>query len=321
MNAPRAEPVRVGLVGCGRLAQLGYLPALARVSGAELVAVADPDHIRRQRVAGMAATRGMLVGSYADADTLVARATPDAVILASPAHCHVGDARAAARGCAALLVEKPPAPDVAGARALAAVAPNAWIGFNRRFDAGARRVRSAACEHGPVVVRASIAYRRTRWAAHTVNDDALLDLGPHLVDWIRWVARGDVVEVAARDLSHQRAVVDLTLERGRAHFSASTDGLHRETLELRDATGRCIARHRRGGAVGVLRGRLARGDHPLVTSLAAEVEQLTRAVRGDGSVDLATANDGVAVMTVLDAARASAARGGAATTVPRPRDP
>ena len=40
-------PVRIGLVGCGRLAELGYIPALARVHGAQLVAVADPDPIRR----------------------------------------------------------------------------------------------------------------------------------------------------------------------------------------------------------------------------------------------------------------------------------
>jgi myo-inositol 2-dehydrogenase/D-chiro-inositol 1-dehydrogenase len=321
MSGPTAAPVRIGLVGCGRLAQLGYVPALAHVRGAQLVAVADPDHLRRQRTAGMAAARGMLVGTHADTSTLVSCAAPDAVIVASPADSHVADARAAAAGSAALLVEKPPAPDVAGARALAAVTPNLWIGFNRRFDAGARRVRAAANPNGSIALHASIAYRRTSWAAHTVSDDALLDLGPHLVDWTRWIARREVVEVAARELSHERAVVDLTLDRGCAHLVACTDRLYRETLELRDSDGRPIARHRRGGAVGAVRGRLVRGEHPLVTTLAAQVEQLVRAVRGDGCADLATARDGAAVMTVIDAARASAARGGATVTVRRPEDP
>ena len=50
-----SHPVRIGLVGCGRLAELGYIPALARVQGAELVAVADPDPIRRDRAASIAA--------------------------------------------------------------------------------------------------------------------------------------------------------------------------------------------------------------------------------------------------------------------------
>jgi predicted dehydrogenase len=321
MSEPTVAPVRIGLVGCGRLAQLGYVPALARVHGAQLVAVTDPDHLRRQRTAGMAAARGMLVGSYADTTALVSGAAPDVVILASPSRSHVADARVAAGGCAALLVEKPPAPDLAGARALASVTPNVWIGFNRRFDAGAQRVRSAAHPNGPVVLHASIAYRRASWAAHTVSDDALLDLGPHLVDWTRWISRGDVVEVVARELSHERAVVDLTLERGRAHLVACTDRLHRETLELRDSAGRRIARHHRGGTVGAVRGRLAGPDHPLVTTLAAQVEELVRAVRGDPCVDLATATDGIAVMNVLDAARASAARGGARVTVPRLEDP
>jgi predicted dehydrogenase len=44
----------------------------------------------------------------------------------------------------------------------------------------------------------------------------------------------------------------------------------------------------------------------LVTTLAAEVDEFTRVVRGEVPVRLGTAADGLAVMQVLDAARASA---------------
>jgi len=45
-------PLRLGLVGCGRLAELGYAPAAAAARGVEIVAVADPDRDRRGLLAG-----------------------------------------------------------------------------------------------------------------------------------------------------------------------------------------------------------------------------------------------------------------------------
>ena len=46
------HPLRLGLIGCGRLAELGYAPAIARLGEVELVAVADPDRERRDAVGG-----------------------------------------------------------------------------------------------------------------------------------------------------------------------------------------------------------------------------------------------------------------------------
>ena len=36
-----AEPVRLALIGCGRIAQVAHLPALEKAEGIELVAVSD----------------------------------------------------------------------------------------------------------------------------------------------------------------------------------------------------------------------------------------------------------------------------------------
>jgi predicted dehydrogenase len=48
--------------------------------------------------------------------------------------------------------------------------------------------------------------------------------------------------------------------------------------------------------------------HPLVATLAAELTELVRVVRGGAPERLGTAADGCAVMQALDAARASFAR-------------
>lgn len=309
------EPLALGIVGCGRLAAAGYLPALVDVPDLRLVAVADPAADRRRVVADLAAQRwGRTVSDHAGAAELLAAAPVDVLILATPAPAHLDDASAAAAAGVPTLVEKPPAPDAAGAAALAALDPPPWVAFNRRFDPGARSARAHAPIEGELELRLEIGYRRAGWGAHAVADDALLDLGPHLVDWARWVTRSEVVEVTRATTSAERAELELRLGRGRAVVRAATDQLHHELLEVRHASGRLVARHRLGGPVAAVRGRIPgrAGPGALVTSLAGQLAALASTVRGFPDPHLGTAADGHAAMAVIDAARACA--GGGRTT-------
>jgi len=299
---------RIGLVGCGRLAALRYAPALRAAAGAELVAVADPDHRRRAEVlAAHGDLRAGRVMAFPSAAALLDAVAVDALVLATPAHLHVADAVAATEAGVRVLVEKPPAPDLDGARRLAALDPAPWVGLNRRFDPGARGVRDAVPAEGDVDVDVSIVYRRRSWGAHAAHDDALLDLGPHLVDWVRWLTGAEVLDVDAEVVEPDLASVDLSTTRGQASIWARADGVHHEGIEVRRPGGETIARHRVGGARGAVAGRLRRGPHPLAVSLTAQVEALGRALAGHDEPDLGTAADGVAAMAVIDAARASAA--------------
>jgi predicted dehydrogenase len=318
MHAPiRATPIRLGLVGCGRLAELGYVPALGRTDAVQLVAVADPDHARAELVAGLAARTGDAVAAFTDATALVEGAELDAVVVASPAGAHVADASVATAAGVTVLVEKPPAPAAEGARSLAALARAPWLGFNRRFDPGVRALRDAVPSAGELDMNLEIQYRRASWRAHSVHDDALLDLGPHLVDWARWISSSEITAVAAAEISQDRAELSVTLERGRARVVASCDRSHREIAEVRDESGGMIGRHVVGGPVAAVLGRLRPGPHPLVSSLSRELEELARVMRGGGPGALGTADDGVAIMAVIDGARASAAAGGRSVSVER----
>ena len=122
---PVPDELRLGLVGCGRLAEVGYLPALARVTRFRLVAVADPDPVRRA-----AAAPG--VDAYGSAEELLAAAAVDAVGVASPVQTHLAAARAAAAAGVTALVEKPPVRDVAEARALAELRPTPRLAADYR---------------------------------------------------------------------------------------------------------------------------------------------------------------------------------------------
>ncbi len=102
------------------------------------------------------------------------------------------------------------------------------MGFNRRFDPGAAAVRAAVPADGDVELRLEIGYRRAGWGAYHVRDDALLDLGPHLIDWARWITGSEVTDVACAECTPDRAALDLTLGRGRATLRAATDRPHAE---------------------------------------------------------------------------------------------
>ena len=303
------EDLRIGLVGCGRLAEIGYLPALRAARGVALEAVAEPEPARRARVAALAGR----VPEFADAAALLAGAEVDGLVLATPAPAHVPDARAAAAAGVAVLVEKPPAVDGRVAAELAALTPAPWIGFNRRFDPGITALRSALGSalgsappaDGEVELLLELAYRRPGWGAHTVNDDALLDLGPHLIDLARWLTRSEVSAVSHAALSPERAAFDLVLGRGRARIHCATDRPHHELVEVRDRHGTVLGRHRRGGLLAALGGRLVprRGPHPLVASLVGQLEAFGRAVRGASEPALGGAADGVSVMRTVDTVR------------------
>ena len=126
-----------------------------------------------------------------------------------------------------------------------------------------------------------ISYRRGGWGAHTVHDDALTDLGPHLVDLARWLTGADVTEVRRAVVTPERAEFDLGLGAARARIRCVTDRPHHERIEVRHRDGGLVGRLVRGGLLAAVRGRLGpRGPHPLVASLTAQLEAFARAVRG-----------------------------------------
>jgi predicted dehydrogenase len=309
-------PLRLGLVGCGRLAERGYLPALARVPSLELAAVVDHDPVRREHLAALAGG----VGSHESLARALARPTIEALVLATPAPAHLPDARLAAARGVPTLVEKPPAPDAVSAAALAELRPAPLVGFNRRFDPGVASLLEAVDGSKVAELRLDLGYRRAAWGSHQAADDALLDLGPHLVDLARWLSGSPVRSVRCRAARPERIELELELERGRARLRCSTQRPWRERFEARDGSGRVIARHRAGGlrhaAGGVLprpgrsKADHARPAHPLVESLVRQLEAFAATARGGPSTDLATAGDGAAVMAAIDAARRSARHGG-----------
>ena len=300
--AVSAVALRLGLVGCGRLAELGYLPAARGAADVEFVGVVDPDRARRGLLAAKLGVPG-----HARLGELLAATPLDGLVVCTPAEDHEEVAALAAHAGITALVEKPPAPDAAGALRLASLAPAPWIAFNRRFDQGLQLSRSVP-PGGDLTIRMVLHYRRNSWRPVARGDDALLDLGPHLIDLALFLTGSLPVAVRA-SATRDRAGIVLATTRAEIQIECAIDRPHHELVEIRTAGGRLAGR---AVSAGRARGALTRvtGAHPLVRSLRLQLEAYARALRGDDPGPLATAAEGAAVMRVLDAARRSDAVGG-----------
>jgi predicted dehydrogenase len=247
-----------------------------------------------------------------DARSLVQGSEVELVVVATPPAAHLEAAAAAAEAGVASLVEKPPARSTADARALAELFPRPWIALNRRFDEGVGRLRGrVAALRRPLSLSLELSIRPGDWGAYSTPPGPLLDLGPHLVDLACWISGRSCDAVRALRLDEAEARFELALEGEGAAVVASYGAAWRESVVVADATG-SRARLARGGTAGRLRVRLAGGRSPLVASLAEQLAAVCRAVRTDArDPRLATGEDGVALMGVLEAVSASARQGGA----------
>lgn len=130
------KPVRVGLIGAGRMGSFHAENLAWRVPGAILAAVADP-----QPGAADALTNKLGVAkAYSDLHALLQDPEIEAVAIAAPARTHAEWVIAAARAGKHVFCEKPMAVTLDEADRAIAAAKAAGVvlqvGFNRRFDSG-----------------------------------------------------------------------------------------------------------------------------------------------------------------------------------------
>jgi len=311
MSGKGTQPLRLGIVGCGRIVERGYLPALQDLPGVTLSGVADPDLDRARLLARNGGST-----AYGSAADLIAAGRLDAVVVATPADRHLEVATQVAAAGLPSLVEKPPATDLDGTLALGALVPKPAIAFNRRFLQGAQ-LRSLLPPTGWLELELEMRFRRDGWGAHVSRDEALLDAGTHLIDLAIFLAASEPIAVRGAVVESDLATLELELGRGRARIRCATDRAYAERVEVRDRAGQLLGASR----TNRLRARVERlrgGLDPLVLSLRRQIERFAARVDGEEHGELAGAADGIATMAVVEAARGSAGLGGAEVTVAVP---
>ena len=185
-----STPIRVGLVGYGYAGKTFHAPLIAATPGLLLQAVASSDATKVH-------ADWAQVEVIANAQALIARSDIDLVVIATPNDTHAPLARAALGAGKHVVVDKPFALDLDEAREIIAVARKRdrllSVFHNRRWDSDFLGVKRAIADGllGRVVQFESHIDRfrpevRARWREGAGRGAGLwFDLGPHLIDQAR----------------------------------------------------------------------------------------------------------------------------------------
>lgn len=200
------KPLRVAVVGCGAIAELQHLPALAASRAASAVSLVDRNLSRAQALARRFGV------PRAVSDVAEVASEVDAAILAIPNHLHAAVALELIGRGIHVLVEKPMAPTVAECDAMIEAAAKACVtlavGLEFRFFDSTEAVREllAAALVGSL---SSFELRQgviPRWPfasdfvlrRETAGGGVLADYGVHVLDLLLcWL--GEWSEVECRD--------------------------------------------------------------------------------------------------------------------------
>jgi len=193
--------VKMGVLGCGSIAEIAHFPSIEKTEGQVLQAVCD---ISEEKAKG-AKDKWKAKKSYTNYHEMFADAGLDAVIIATPNNVHRNQAVAAARAGIHVVVEKP----------LAITNEEAWdivnscneagvklmVGCDRRFwthNQWARQLVDEGVIGNLLMSRASLHehwYNYQNHVAHTefrldcsvAGGAAISDTGAHAIDLLTWL--------------------------------------------------------------------------------------------------------------------------------------
>lgn len=223
---PAKDPrlLRVGVLGCGPIAQAAHFESCTKARNAELYAICDvADDLRDRMAATHAPTR-----SFSDYDAMLADPGLEAVVIATSDAFHVPAALRALQAGKHVLCEKPLATGIEEAESLRAAVKSSGkvlqVGHMKRFDAGLQAAKTFIdgrmgqmvalkawyCDNThryamtdavqPLIVTSKNARKPSENPKADLDRYYMLAHGSHLVDTARFFA-GEIVAVDARLLN------------------------------------------------------------------------------------------------------------------------
>jgi predicted dehydrogenase len=190
------EPVRIGVVGAGAIAQLAHLPVLSKMRGAKLVAVCDNDRPKARALAD----RFDIADVYTDIEDLLEEDELHAVVVATPNHLHEPHVLSAIASGKDVLVERPLALTSRGVERILNAATRAgrkvFVANNHRFRSDVQALAGflRGGELGKLIGIRAGAYHHRRaeqgWRQRRAESGggAFFDYGLPLLDLALWLA-------------------------------------------------------------------------------------------------------------------------------------
>lgn len=190
------EPVRIGVVGAGAIAQLTHLPLLSKMRGAKLVALCDNDRAKARALAD----RFDVADVYTDIEDLLEADELTAIVVATPNHLHEPHVLSAIAAGIDVLCERPLALTTRGVERIVNAAARAnrkvLVANNYRFRSDVQALASflSGGELGKLTGVRAGAYHHKRpeqgWRLRRAESGggAFFDYGLPLLDLALWLA-------------------------------------------------------------------------------------------------------------------------------------
>lgn len=190
------EPMRVGIVGAGAIAQLAHLPVLSKMRGVQLVGICDNDRPKARALAD----RFDIADVFTDIEDLLEADSLSAIVIATPNHLHEPHILRAIAAGVDVLVERPLSLTAKGAERIVNAANRAGrkilVANNHRFRSDVQALAGflRGGELGKLTGMRGGAYHHRRtgqgWRQRRVEagGGAFFDYGLPLLDLALWLS-------------------------------------------------------------------------------------------------------------------------------------
>lgn len=216
------QPVRVAMIGAGRMARRVHYPSLASFSDVDIVAICDLDPVTLSD----AADAYNVEHRFEDYRRMVEQVAPDAVYSIGPPNSMYDTWVWCLQHGLNLFVEKPLGLTLHQADNLANLAAKhgciTQVGFQRRTTPVTVAAHDACLERGPIT-HAVVRFYKNDIRPFTGAIDHMLDDGTHALDTLRWLCGGDVVEIQSR--LRRVGVPDINFIAATLAFSTGATGM------------------------------------------------------------------------------------------------
>jgi predicted dehydrogenase len=188
------------LVGCGKAAELIYLPAIKKFPEIEVTGVVDPIKERRELISSSfnnCYQNGSIDSTFIE--------KIDAAIISTPPDSHVSASNVLLKNNKYVLVEKPLALSMERINDLIKIEEESkaslMMGFNHRYWLPLSNLQNKLSQNIKLK-SAEIIFigDYTSWNPVSFKSDSLNDLGPHVFDLIRFVFNKEIISISARFL-------------------------------------------------------------------------------------------------------------------------
>ncbi len=213
------EKVKIGVIGLGGVAQLVHLPNLAKVSGADLTAVAEVNKNRLLTISDKFNVKEKF-SSYKE---MLEKSNIDAVIIATPTSTHTEIAIDCLNAGKDVLVEKPLARTYAEAKKIVDAAKKnkrkLMVGMNLRYRPDTMLLRSFINTNeigDPFYIKCGWIRKQSsseKWFTKKEESGGgvIIDLGIHILDLALWLLDyPEISSVSSQNFHHNTKSVEDT---------------------------------------------------------------------------------------------------------------